>query len=186
MTTNHHTAISTGAAANAATINSPLSQLDSAIPTGTIAVLGSVQTFTAKQTFQIGNPSASPVAGADDLTLEGTDASGVGMSILTTDSIVAQLAFGSPSAGAHARVLASYNSGSPYLALHANSAERVRIDNNGRVGIGTSSPGSLLELNLSTEDLEIVDAGSAAATEQDWIEVQVGGVTGYLRVFASK
>lgn len=31
MTTNHHTAISTGAAANAATINSPLAELDAAI-----------------------------------------------------------------------------------------------------------------------------------------------------------
>jgi hypothetical protein len=39
---------------------------------------------------------------------------------------------------------------------------------------------------LSTEDLDIVDAGSSAATEQDWIEVKVGGNTGYIRVFAAK
>lgn len=32
MTTNHHTAIATGAAANAAVINSPLEELDAAIP----------------------------------------------------------------------------------------------------------------------------------------------------------
>jgi len=32
MTTNHHTAISTGAAANAATINTPLGELDAVIP----------------------------------------------------------------------------------------------------------------------------------------------------------
>lgn len=34
MTTNHHTAIATGAAANAANFNSPLSQLDSALTSG--------------------------------------------------------------------------------------------------------------------------------------------------------
>ena len=39
---------------------------------------------------------------------------------------------------------------------------------------------------VATEDLRIVDAGSTAATEQDWIEVQVGGNTGYIRVFAAK
>jgi hypothetical protein len=55
----------------------------------------------------------------------------------------------------------------------------------GRVGVGDSAPGSLMEWNFATEDLEFVNAGSAGATEQDWIEVQVGGVTGYIRVYAS-
>lgn len=39
---------------------------------------------------------------------------------------------------------------------------------------------------LATEDLELVDAGSAAATEQDWVEIKVGGVTGYWHVYAAK
>ena len=56
----------------------------------------------------------------------------------------------------------------------------------GKVGIGALMPGSLLELNMATEDLEFVDAGSAAATELDWIEVQVGGNVGYIHVFAAK
>ena len=43
-----------------------------------------------------------------------------------------------------------------------------------------------LKCDLTTEDLEIVDAGSTGATEQDWVEVEVGGNTGYLRVYASK
>jgi hypothetical protein len=55
----------------------------------------------------------------------------------------------------------------------------------GNVGIG-KQPGDVLDINLSTEDLAISDAGSAAATEQDWIEVTVGGNTGYIRVFAAK
>lgn len=57
---------------------------------------------------------------------------------------------------------------------------------NGNVGIGTIAPGSLMEWNFATEDLEFVDAGSTSATEQDWIEVQVGGNTGYIRVYATK
>ena len=45
-------------------------------------------------------------------------------------------------------------------------------------------PGGL-ELTMPTEDIEIVDGGSDGATEQDWIEVTVGGNTGYIRVFAA-
>ena len=39
---------------------------------------------------------------------------------------------------------------------------------------------------FATEALVLKDAGSAAATEQDWIEVVVGATTGYIRVFAAK
>jgi hypothetical protein len=38
----------------------------------------------------------------------------------------------------------------------------------------------------ATEDWITTDAGSASATEQDWIEVTVGGTTGYIRVYATK
>jgi hypothetical protein len=62
----------------------------------------------------------------------------------------------------------------------------MTILDDGNVGIGTAAPLSLLHLATATEETEIVDAGSAAATEQDWIEVQVGGVTGYIRVYAAK
>jgi len=43
-----------------------------------------------------------------------------------------------------------------------------------------------LNLDFSTEDVVLVDAGSSGASEQDWIEVTVGGNTGYVRVYASK
>ena len=39
---------------------------------------------------------------------------------------------------------------------------------------------------MATENTNFKDAGSTGATEQDWIEVTVGGVTGYIRVFATK
>ncbi|MGV7234614.1 MAG: hypothetical protein ACQ9ET_00005, partial [Nitrosomonadaceae bacterium] len=39
---------------------------------------------------------------------------------------------------------------------------------------------------FATEQLDFRDGGSAAATEQDWIEVTVGGNIGYIRVYATK
>ena len=42
------------------------------------------------------------------------------------------------------------------------------------------------KFDTPTETLEIRDAGSSGATEQDWVEVATGGVIGYLRVFAAK
>ena len=47
-------------------------------------------------------------------------------------------------------------------------------------------PGQLEMAGLDTESFEVLDAGSAGATEQDWVEVEVGGSTGYIRVFATK
>jgi hypothetical protein len=64
---------------------------------------------------------------------------------------------------------------------NASSSQPVlRIDND---GTGASI---VLTGGAWTEKLEIFDAGSTSATEQDWIEVEVEGVTGYIRVYASK
>lgn len=46
--------------------------------------------------------------------------------------------------------------------------------------------GSLIFNDFATETFKLVDAGSVAATEQDWVQVQVGGNTGYVRVYATK
>jgi len=51
---------------------------------------------------------------------------------------------------------------------------------------GTHSFAGAVTFDLTTEDVVVVDAGSTSATEQDWIEVTVGGNTGYVRVYASK
>ena len=40
----------------------------------------------------------------------------------------------------------TYNHVSNYLEVKVNGAERVRVDSSGRVGIGTASPGSLLDV----------------------------------------
>ena len=69
-----------------------------------------------------------------------------------------------------------------YNTLQGTDVLTVTID-----GVGIFKvPLSPLDINLPTEDLEIVDAGRDGATEQDWIEVEVGGNQGYIRVYAAK
>ena len=64
--------------------------------------------------------------------------------------------------------------------------DTIRVDSGGDVGFGKNpAAGAKIDINLATEDAAIVDAGSAGATQQDWIEVTVGGVTGYLHVFSA-
>ncbi len=53
-------------------------------------------------------------------------------------------------------------------------------------GVRMALPGGI-RCTLPTEDLEIVDAGTAGATEVGWIEGKLGdGTTVYLRGYASK
>lgn len=47
-------------------------------------------------------------------------------------------------------------------------------------------PGQLEMPGLATQSLKVTDAGSAGATQQGWIEVEVGGVKGYVRVYGTK
>ncbi|RLG37684.1 MAG: hypothetical protein DRN91_04740, partial [Candidatus Alkanophagales archaeon] len=57
----------------------------------------------------------------------------------------------------------------------------------GALGIQmTPTANGILCIGLPTENLEIIDAGSAGATEQDWIQIEIGGNTGYIRVHAAK
>jgi len=78
------------------------------------------------------------------------------------------------------------------IRFYFNGADNMilRHDGNigmtGNLGIGVAVALSRLHLGLATEDLEVVDAGSAAATQQDWIEVEVAGVQGYVHVYAAK
>ena len=67
--------------------------------------------------------------------------------------------------------------------------EAISIDPDGigiPLGLGMiPTANSMLSINLPTENYEVIDAGSAGATEQDWIKVEIGGVVGYVRVFAA-
>lgn len=81
------------------------------------------------------------------------------------------------------------------LQLYSNALKDGKIklgdnseydETNKRLGINKTTPLSILHLGTATEELEFVDAGSTGATQQDWIEVEVGGVVGYIHVYASK
>lgn len=62
----------------------------------------------------------------------------------------------------------------------------ITVNTSNNVGIQmTPTANGVLCLSLPTENCEIIDAGSAGATEQDWIEVEINSVQGYLRVFAA-
>ncbi|KKM03805.1 hypothetical protein LCGC14_1770760 [marine sediment metagenome] len=68
----------------------------------------------------------------------------------------------------------------------AFNGDVVTITRGGNVLMGALTASSFLSSGFGTEEITIVDAGSTSATEQDWIEVTVGGNTGYIRVFAAK
>jgi hypothetical protein len=98
------------------------------------------------------------------------------------------------------------------FAIGANYYERLILTGKGQVQLFADSGGSydayitvsrgvgggfpvpslitldskIVKLTMTTETLEFMDAGSTGATEQDWIEVEVGGNQGYIRVYATK
>jgi hypothetical protein len=81
----------------------------------------------------------------------------------------------------------------PVFLGGVNNSADISITNSvilGSSGINADKSGYVFsgkhEMQLATETFSFEDAGSVGATEQDWIEVSVGGVTGYIRVFATK
>jgi len=92
----------------------------------------------------------------DDLTVENSAAGGI--SILVPDSTNAFLGFGSPTAtGGDNYLLWNQNAGSEYFQLRAGGTDVIRIQDNGNVGIGTTSPTAKLhvsgDLNVTTQAL---------------------------------
>jgi hypothetical protein len=72
-------------------------------------------------------------------------------------------------------------------AENVNGAtELFRVDEAGYVGIGANNPGALTEWGFSTANMQFIDSGTAGATSNAWIYVDVGGTTGYVRIYGSK
>jgi hypothetical protein len=79
---------------------------------------------------------------------------------------------------------------SNYYQIRDNTAagNRIVIDTSGNVGVGTSTPGSLMEWNFANDNLEFVDADNTATGVSGVtavIECQIGGATCYVPAYTS-
>jgi len=95
-------------------------------------------------------------------------------------------AAGNAAGGVHIQAINDMTDTSPLLKVtNTADANLFRVQEDGKVGIGAAAPASLVELNFATADLELVDAGTAGATEDGWIHIEIGGATHYIRTFTS-
>lgn len=106
-----------------------------------------------------------------------------GISILTPNTLSGALAFGDSDAALKGVI--QYNHATDILSITGNGFPMTVSSSGLRIG-STSAATDPVHVDLPTQDLTIADAGTAAATEQSWIECTVNGTTGYIRVFASK
>ena len=92
-------------------------------------------------------------------------------------------------------VLQSLNAG--YLHIHSDQniymdlgddagAHSLLLRDSGNANLFSINSDAKVTNHFATEDVEWIDAGSADATAQDWIEVEVGGVQGWVRVYPTK
>lgn len=135
-----------------------------------------IKTLTPDGTLHVHTLSAGTVtanADGDDLIVE-NDTNG-GISILTPDANFANLMFGSPSDEIGAYVQWSYDSnfmrvatqniGADLVLASGNGVEAIRVDSSQKVGIGTSTPASILDVKgiltlsgVATATLKTTDA----------------------------
>ncbi len=77
--------------------------------------------------------------------------------------------------------------GTPVKIIRAGAVSNTLYLEGGNTGLGMVPPADArLAINLTTKDLEFHNAGTIGATEQAWIEVEIGGVTGYVWVRVGK
>ena len=110
------------------------------------------------------DPDATVNASNDELIIEGNTS--VGISLLTDDDGVARITWGHGSGtDAYSGQIGYYQS-SDYMNFLTASTERLRIDANGRVGIGNSAPSTYsdLDANLVIGDTSDTSAGITIAT----------------------
>ena len=111
-----------------------------------------------------GDSGSGPSVGYDELCIEGGNED-IGMCFLSpaANNVTHQISFGDSNNNQAGRII--YNHASDYMALHANSDERLRITSAGLVGIGTDAPGSMLHLvSASSPTLRLQDTTNNCLT----------------------
>lgn len=118
----------------------------------------------------IADSGATSTNGLNALTVESTGDTGI--SILTSNTSIGSLVFGDPQNGAIGRI--RYLHSVDAMFLQTNNAERMRIDPDGNVGIGTTNPGEKLEVNGTIKATDINFTG--LATYADDATAGTGGL----------
>jgi len=98
--------------------------------------------------------------GADVLAIENNDS--VALDIRCPDANQGLILFSD--ASARARGVFGYAHASDYIYISTAGSERMRIDSSGNVGIGTTSPGELLELVSADPRIRLRDSTAGGAS----------------------
>ena len=117
------------------TANTFTAQSGSTITTPTLGVV-SAKDLGAGLHIKTADSGASVDSAADELVIEGSGASG--MTLLSGTSSSGSIYFGD--SGDNDIGYMAYNHSDNYMMFGTNAAERMRIDSNGDVGIGTNNP----------------------------------------------
>ena len=109
---------------------------------------------------------ASNVANADDLIIEGSGVAG--MSIFTGTSSAGQINFGDSGANERGKLLYDHNG--DYMALYANSSERMRILSTGNICIGQTDDQGGTRLLVAYDEADD-SAGHYRATNASYVNI---------------